>query len=746
MRSLLLVPLLLGCKKDRDPTAEPIEPYDPLPLVDPFVATGGTGFEVGSVNPGPLRPFGMVKAGPDTRASSGAIEFLHCAGYHYDDTHVVGFSHTHAYGMGVGDYGAILVMPRNGWDPAFTTDKGRAAPFDHAEETASPGYYAVTLGDDGVRVELTATDRAAMHRWTFPSGAEPVAVIDLGHVIDGSEVRAADLAVDLAAGTVTGFQNLAGSYSNRFGGLQTHFAATFDPAPIASGTWTDPDAPQPDTTVADGTIAGAWLVFPPGTTEVIARVAVSYVDGDGAIGNLDAELPDGTAFDDVRAASEQAWRDELSNVRVSGGTETDRTIFHTALYHAYQMPSRMDDADGRYRGLDGEVHTTTRPYYSDFSLWDTFRTQHPWLIVARPDRQQDMAASLVQHAKDGGSFDRWPLGHGYTGGMVGSPTDQVLAESYLKGLRDWDVDAAWAYSVAHASGPVSPVGRSGIEGYRSRGYVAWEDSGGPAALTLEYAWNDHALWRWGEAMGAPETAWLATQKDSWRNTWDPEQGFMLGRYADGSFTQDLDPKVWANDFVEGGAWQYVWMVPQDVDGLIELQHGGDREAWLQRLDDFWALTYQAEDTSFPDPYYWHGNEPDIHYGYLASLAGAPDRSAEPIRWIRDNRYFAAPNGLDGNDDAGTLSAWYLWSAIGLFPVAGTDVYAVGAPWFERAEIDLAYGETLVIRAPGSSSGPYVQSARLGEDEWTASTLTHADWLDAGELVLELGPEAQGFGE
>jgi predicted alpha-1,2-mannosidase len=352
-----------------------------------------------------------------------------------------------------------------------------------------------------------------------------------------------------------------------------------------------------------------------------------------------------------------------------------------------------------------------------------------------------MVHSLVRHADDGGSFDRWPIAHSYTGGMVGTPTDQVIAETWLKGLTDFDEPRAWDYSWAHATGPVSPVGREAIEGYSSRGYVAWEDSGGPAALTLEYAWSDAALARWAAATGrGAEATELAGRAGSYANTWDAERGFFVGRYADGSFTADLDPEAWADDYVEGGAWQYLWMVPYDVDGMIGLQHGGDTDAFLDRYAEFWDLTYTARDTAFPDPYYWHGNEPDIHYAYLGSLAGHPARSADAIRWIEANRYDDAPEGLDGNDDAGTLSAWYLWSAIGVFPVAGTDVYAIGSPWFERAEIDHPDGTTTVVRAPGTSDAArYPQSVLLGGDPVESGTFRHADWV-GGTLIVEMGSD------
>jgi putative alpha-1,2-mannosidase len=238
--------------------------------------------------------------------------------------------------------------------------------------------------------------------------------------------------------------------------------------------------------------------------------------------------------------------------------------------------------------------------------------------------------------------------------MVGSPTAQVLAESWLKGLRGFDAETAWAYSYANATGPTPPQSRTAIEGYAERGWVSAEEAGGSAALTLEYAWNDAALAAWGEGLGKDAEAEVVGHQARWEELWDPAQQFVVARGADG--LHDVDPLAWEDDYVEGDAWQYVWMVPQDVDALIEVQHGGDRDAFLDRVDGFWTETYAAADTAFPDPYYWHGNEPDIHYAYLASLAGVPERSAKPIRWIRDHKYALDPAGLDGNDDGGTLSA------------------------------------------------------------------------------------------
>jgi predicted alpha-1,2-mannosidase len=715
-----------------------IAPYDPLTYVDPHIGTGGTGAQTTGMTPAAGWPNGLTSVGPDTRHSVyGAPAFYHFGGYHHDDDQVEGFSHTHAHGMGVNDFGAVHVMPRLGWDDAWTEGESRAAPFRSEGEQAGAGWYAVELDDDGTEVSIVATERGGLHRYRFRPGDEtPVVVFDLGHRLGEVQIGEAWIRLDPTAGTVEGYQLVQGAYSGRFGGLKTHFVATVDPLPIDAGSWSKPDSPQTGEHQADGTQSGGWLVFPAGTEEVTLRVALSYVDHAGAWANHAAEL-EARSHDEVQASVEAAWRERLEVVRVSA-TEEQRRIFHTAHFHASQMPRRMDDTDGRYRGIDGEVHSGSEPYYTDFSLWDTFRTLHPWFILAHPDVQTAFLRSLVQMTKDGGSVPKWPLGHGYTGGMVGTPADQVFAGSALKGITGWDELTAFDACYEHAIGPSDQAGRAGIRGYTERGYVAFEDAGQPASRTLEFAYNDHTLALWADKLGRTEEAGvLRAQEQSWKNTFDAAQGFFVGRYQDGSFAQLESPLSWESSFVEGNATHYRWYVPQDVDGLIDLQHGGDGNAFNAAVQAYWEAVALEPDDQLPDDLYWHGNEPVLHHAALGSLAGHPQTSVDATRWVATHRYDDTPEGLDGNDDGGTLSAWYLFAALGLYPVAGTDRYAIHAPLFERVELDRPDG-TLVIRAPGAAAqAPQIVEVRadgVAVDGWVIS---HAALEQASELTFQL---------
>jgi predicted alpha-1,2-mannosidase len=519
--------------------------------------------------------------------------------------------------------------------------------------------------------------------------------------------------------------------------MQTWAHLVFEPTPVSGGTWTASAAPEAGVLRAAGAgDVGGWVGFAPGTTEVTVRVSLSHVDSDGARMNHEAQLAD-RDFVAVEGQAEAAWSALLGGVRVQGGTEEQRVIFHTAMYHAALWPNRFQDVDGRYRGVDGEVHTADFDYHSNFSMWDTFRTTHPWFMLTQPETQADMARSLVRMVRDGGHMPRWALGHGYTGGMVGTPAAQILAGTALKGITGWDQDLAFDACFRHSTEATAEASRGGIADYLALGYVPIETSGGSASLGVEYSWNDHALWRWAEQLGRTrEAAVLSEQQHNWQNHWDPSQGFIVGRYADGQFRALGNPVNWLEDYIEGNAWHYLWPAPYDVEAMVALQHDGDTDAFVAALDTYWAKVETEPDDAFPDDYYWHGNEPDLHHAWLGALVGHPEATQGPVRHIMETRYSAEPDGLDGNDDAGTLSSWYLFAAIGLYPVAGTPTYAIASPIFERVEIDRPDG-TLVIEVPGVEPSPETPAqVHLGGEPLDGWTVDHADLVAAGGLVFE----------
>lgn len=715
------------------PAPEPL-----VTLVDPFLGTGGIGFnDIGSSFPGPQRPFGMVRPGPDTMGETGAVAFTHCAGFAYSDPYVTGFSHARMHGTGIPDYSSVSLMPVASMQPEYVTSRGARTRFVDGSREASPGYFAMTLERGEVRVELTSTDHVALHRYRFRPG-EPLAIlIDVGHSLaDDVDIVDGAIELDPSAREARGFSHFSGGYSGRFGGMAIYFVARFDRDFQEHGVW-EGETLRAGEASATGAASGAWVSFDPADGDtLIAEVAISFVDLEGARANLAAESA-GFDFDAVRAESEDIWERELSRVRIEGRSETDFRRFYTALYHVLLMPTLAMDADGRYRGLDGEVHVADGfRYYTDFSLWDTFRTLHPLLTLLYPERQLDMLRSLVQMALDGGAMPRWPLGVGYTGGMVGEPAAMVFADSWAKGLRDYDLRAAYDAMARGAEGPASDlfVGRGNAEVYNRLGYVPMD-----ASETLEFAYADWALARIAEALSDDEgVARFSARAESWRNTWDAERGFFVGREEDGSFAESFREDLWQPYYTEGNAWQYLWYVPHDLAGLAELM--GGRDVLLERLRRFFDESRRERRMALPPVWYWHGNEPDLHAPFIFAELGEPAETARVSRWVARTMYGDGPTGLAGNDDGGTLSAWLVFASLGIFPITGRDDYLLGSPLVTRAELSID-GGTFVIDAPESSDRAiYVREARSNGTVLTEPRVPHADLVAGGRLELDMHHE------
>ncbi len=717
----------------------------PTAYVDPFIGTGGAGWGVGSIVPGATRPFGMVKLSPDTSTGDYAPDFAHCGGYWYPDTEIRGFTHNHLVGTGAADQGNILVMPIVGINDYLSTEEGYRSRFDHETEVASPGYYAVTLDDDGIRAELTATEHVGFHRYTFPPTAQATVLIDVSAVMRTDS--ATDESVQVLPGNaeIVGSMTNHGSLSKRYGGQTIYFSAQFKRPMDDWGTFAD-GVVSPGATTAAGEHIGAYAQFDVRDgSPVELAVGISYISVEQAQINRMAEALGTWSFDRVREEAEAAWDAALSVIEVEGGTERQRRIFYTALYHAMMMPTLYTDVNGLYMGFDGSVHSADGfRYYTDMSLWDTFRTLHPLLTLIAPDIQADIITSMVKMYEQSGYIDRWPQGNGATGSMIGDSPAIVIADAWLKGVRDFDIDTAYEALVRQGTlEDPDAWHRPDLETYLTRQFLAMEDTGGSVSKTLEYAYADAALSLLAQALGDDTRADQFRERAGYyRNHYNPATGFLQGRHADGSFLEPFSPYYSADQYVEGNAYHWTWYVPYDVAGLIQL-FGGD-QVMGARLDELFRRSEFHHDTALPDLEYWHGNEPDLHVSYLYDFAGRPDKTQHRVRWVMETKYDDTPAGLDGNDDGGTLSAWYVFSAMGIYPVAGTDVYLIGSPLFSRTTLHLKDGDVVITARDASQANAYIQSAELDGRPLDHAWLTHADLIPGRTLDMVMGPKASAW--
>jgi len=539
-----------------------------------------------------------------------------------------------------------------------------------------------------------------------------------------------------------------GSYSGRSGGMDIYFVARFDADFVSHGVWTS-GVLDPSGTSATGASSGAYASFDPAAGPVSVAVAISFVDVAHARMNLEAEARD-VDFDAVRAEASATWESVLSRVEVEGRRELDFRLFYTALYHVLSMPTLASDVDGSYRGLDKAVHTADGfRYYTDFSLWDTFRSMHPLVTLLYPEYQRDFNKSLVAMAADGGYMPRWPLATSYTGGMVGESAAIVLADSWLMGERDFDLTAAYEALRRTAMAPTpagAPYhGRGGIEAYIELGWVPMDESGGSASVTLEYAYDDFAMAILADAAGeAADATMFRTRAGNWQNLWDSESQFLVGRARDGTFARGFRETTGQDFYVEGNAWQYVWYAPHDLEGLATVM--GGRAAMLDRLETFFQDSTRRPDPILPNNYYWHGNEPDIHAPWIFSALGRPAASARWTRWVMDALYHDAPDGLPGNDDSGTLRAWYVFGELGFFPIAATPDYLLGSPRFTKSTLHLTSGDVLIEAPESAESAIFIQSASLDGAPLTEAHFLRSAFGHATTLHLDMAHVAGDWGQ
>ena len=738
---------------------ESMQGADILKLVDPFIGTGGHGHTF----PGATTPFGMVQLSPDTRTSGWDA----CGGYYYDDPEILGFSHTHLSGTGIGDYGDVLLMPFTGEikinsGRTQNSDYGCRSAFKKESQVASPGYYKVFLDRFQLTAELTATPRVGIFRFTFPKAATAGFVLDLKHSLQNRQVLEAEIKV-INDHEIAGWRHLNGWAPNRW----IYFHAEFS-KPFKAELYSN-DALQPGRRV-NGKNVKAKLLFATTTNEqVLVKVGISPVDLAGAQKNLRAEMP-AWDFEGAKTSATEMWEKQLGRIQISGGTQDQQKIFYTALYHCSMCPNLASDVDGRYRDMNQKIHQDTHfTNYSTFSLWDTFRAQHPLTTITQPDLDQAWIRSLLRTYEDGGILPMWPLAANYTGCMIGYHAVSVIADAYAKGLRDYDLnqamDAVIFSSVYDDKKPI-PYNSDKVRGalmpkaklYNSTlGFLPADLVSKSVSKALEFAYDDWCIANMAKGIGREDVATEYFKRAKYyRNYFDPKTGFMRGKKQDGIWAEPFNPtdsNQEGGDYVEGNAWQWAWFVPQDVPGLMTLY--GGRESFARKLDELFTtdstLTSSgggqvAADISGLIGQYAHGNEPSHHIVYLFNWAEAPWRADELLYKIMTEFYSASPDGLIGNEDCGQMSAWFVLSAMGIYQVApGDPRFSLGRPLFDEVRIPLKDGKAFVVKMKnGSEKNPYVQRVTLDGKPVISPFINYADIMAGKELVFEMGDQKKVY--
>ncbi len=746
--------LLLGPSPNliADDFRQPNPAVSPGPLgkeVNPFIGTGGVSYLCGNNHPGAGVPFGMMRLSPDTVSTLGA-RATNSSGYYYNDSRILGFSHTRLVGTGATDGGNFLVMPFAG-DSTKLLWTGLNTSYSHDQERAFPGYYGVVLPALGITAELTATSRVGIHRYTFAKNQTPRILIAVTSALGKGKSKAGEVRI-LPNGEIEGSVQTFGTFSGRYGGLKTHFVARVS-QPVRDFTIRSGAKETPSLTAATGDDLGVLLNFTakdaPQAIEL--KLAISYVSIANARANLEQEAGKRN-FDQVLAEAVAHWEEKLGRIAITGGTDRQRGIFRTALYRSLQMPTLFEDANGDYLGFDRKIHRAAGfHYYTDMSLWDTFRTTHPlYNLIARAE-QRDMIVSLLTMAEQGGYLPRWPSGGGYTGSMFGSPADMVIAESYLKDIRDFDAESALRFMKKTALGPVpsgSPFsGRVGVEHYLKHEYCPADLMKKAVASTIEYCYADQSIARLAGALNHREDAELFRRHGGYyKNLWNPDTQFFQPRDSGKKFLETFRPELLTyldiggkltHAYVEGSAWQWRWGVPGDGAELIKLFKS--REFFVAELERFFAGSPTGVGLN-PNAFYWHGNQPDIYASYLFNDADRPDLTQKWVRWILDTKYGDGANGLDGNDDGGTLSAWYVLSSLGLFPTAGTDRYQLVGPLWNRAEFKIGEKALTIIAENAGPERPYIKKAWLNDQPLNRTWIRHAEIAQGGTLKFEMGSE------
>jgi predicted alpha-1,2-mannosidase len=704
--------LVIGCfwtKNKVVPESERLTDF-----VNPFIGTGGHGHTY----PGATLPFGMMQLSPDTRLDG----WDGCSGYHYSDSFIYGFSHTHLSGTGVSDYGDILLMPVRDieFNNGSNGEKGYRASFQHKNENAKPGFYSVFLDDTNIKVELSVSKRSGIHRYYFDNSENQNIILDLEH---------RDMLLDykiehIDSHTIAGYR-----HSNAWATNQKLFYYIRFSHPISSTIYENEEKKK-----------AAFIFENPKNTPVEIRIGISAVDIKGAKQNLNSEISNKT-FEEIKKKATSEWQKELEKIQVKTDNIAQKTTFYTALYHSMLAPNLFQDVDGRYRGMDLNIHRSVAfDYYTVFSLWDTYRAAHPLYTIIDQKRTNDFINTLIAKYKEGGILPIWDLASNYTGCMIGYHALPVIADAYLKGIQNYDVSLAFK-AMLHST----TRDKLGLKEYKSRGYIPVEIESESVSKTLEYAYDDWTLAQMAQEISKnnPSEQYSIAYKtfsqraQFYKNVFDPKTQFMRGRYNNTWF-KPFDPFEVNFNYTEANAWQYSNYVPQDISGYISLM--GGKIPFELHLDRLFSAKQETSGRNQADitgliGQYAHGNEPSHHMAYLYNFIGKAHKTQEKVHQIINSLYSNSPDGISGNEDCGQMSAWYVFSSLGFYPVTpASNTYIIGTPSFKTAEISLENNKKFKIIAQNlNDKNFYIKSATINKKPLIRSFLYHEEIMSGGVL-------------
>ena len=724
------------------PAGSPAEDgNDPTQFVNLRIGTGGHGHTY----PGATVPFGMVQLSPDTFNEG----WDWCSGYHYSDSSIMGFSHTHLSGTGASDMLDFLLMPGTGAvklapGSREKPDEGYRSRFSHEDELMLPGYYSVQLKDYGIKAELTATERVGVHRYTFPESDSSHFVLDLTHLYgnDLAEILTAEVTVS-GNDTISGGRRKNGWASGRQIFFCMKFSKPFDSYEIYAN-----DQKVPGAGSSNERLLKVVLHYKTRSAETIeVKTGLSGVDAYGARKNLETEAAI-WGFEQFRADAHSRWQKELSKIRIETRDQKQREIFYTSLYHMFVAPTLFDDVDGRYWGMDGKVHELApgEHNFSTFSLWDTYRAAHPMYTLVQPQMVPAMVNCLIRMAAESpAGMPVWPLQAKETGTMTGYHSASVIAEAYRKGFQGIDWKAAYRMMRKRAM----EDDYRGLGYYRKLGYIPADKEEESASKQMEYVYDDWAVSQIASAVGATEDEQLLRARSkNYKNLFDRKMNFVRPKLEDGRWAEPFDPrgmghsKKW-RDFTEANSWETTFAVQHDVKGSMALF--GGREAYIAKLDELFTTSSELPPDAPPDiaglvGQYAHGNEPCHHIAYLYTYAGVPYKTQARVRSLLETMYDNQPDGLAGNEDCGQMSAWYVISALGFYavdPASGT--YVLGAPLFDHCQVTLGNGRTLTIEAQRTSPADlYVQSVTLDGVPYQKTWFSHGGIRNGAKFVFVMG--------